>query len=87
MGLGGQRHASDALTLGKKQYPLYRRLSRLQDRSGRERFRSPDRPARNESLYRLHSPGSRNLFVRMLHNKHHTSECKSKTCFEYNMYL
>jgi hypothetical protein len=44
-------------------YPLYRRLGRPQSRSGRTRknsppigFRSPDRPARSESLYRLHYP-------------------------------
>jgi len=84
MGVGGQRHVSDALPLGKKRYPLYRRLSRLQDRSGWERFRSPDHPARNESLYRPHYPGPRNLFVRMLNNKHHTSECNSKISYEYN---
>ena len=45
-------------------YPLYRRLGGLQGRSGRVRkispptgIRSPDRPARIESLYRLSHPG------------------------------
>jgi len=45
-------------------YPLYRRLGGPQGRSGRVRkispttgIRSPNRPARNESLYRLSYPG------------------------------
>ena len=49
---------------GKTRYPLYRRLGGLQCRSGRVRkdspstgIRSRDRPARNESLYRLSYPG------------------------------
>jgi len=36
-GLGGQRHASAALPLGKIRYPLCRRLGGPQDRSGRVR--------------------------------------------------
>ena len=46
-------------TPGKEsRYPLFRRLGGLQGRSGRVRKisprpRSPDRPARNQSLYRL----------------------------------
>jgi hypothetical protein len=36
-GVGGQRHASAALPLGKKRYPLYRRLGGTQGRSGRMR--------------------------------------------------
>ena len=35
--MGGQRHASVALTPGKTQYTLYRRLSGPQDRSGQVR--------------------------------------------------
>ena len=31
MGMGGQRHAPDALPLGKNRYPLYRRLGGPQD--------------------------------------------------------
>ena len=60
MGVGGQHHAPAALPLGKTRYPLYRRLGGPQGRSGRVRkiwpptgIRSPDRPARSESLYRL----------------------------------
>ena len=48
---------------GKTRYPLYRRLGGLQDRSGqvqenfaRTGIRSPDRPARSQSLYRLSYP-------------------------------
>jgi hypothetical protein len=33
--VGGQRHASAALSPGMTRYPLYRRLGRTQDRSGR----------------------------------------------------
>jgi hypothetical protein len=47
-------------TPGKTRYPLYRRLGGPQGRSGWVRknlaptgFRSPDRPARSQSLYRL----------------------------------
>ena len=59
-----QRHAPAALTSGKTRYPLYRRLGGPQGRSGRVRkispptgIRSPDRPARSESLYWLNYPG------------------------------
>jgi hypothetical protein len=49
---------------GKNRYPLYRRLGRPQERSGRVRkispptgIRFPDRPAHSEWLYRLSYPG------------------------------
>ena len=61
MEVGGQRHAPAALPPGKTQYPLH---SGPQGRSGRVRkispptgIRSPDLPARSESLYRLGYPG------------------------------
>jgi hypothetical protein len=47
---------------GKTRYPLYRRLVGPQGRSGRAEnlaftgIRSPDRPARSQSLYRLSYP-------------------------------
>ena len=51
---------------GKTRYPLYRRLGGPVGRSGRVRkclaptgIRSPNRPARSESLYRLSYPGPR----------------------------
>ena len=63
MYVGDQPHAPTALPLGKTQYPLFRRLGAPQGRSGRVRkispptgIRSPDRPARSESLYRLSFP-------------------------------
>jgi hypothetical protein len=37
MGVGGQRHASAALLLGKTRFPLYRRLGGSQGRSGQVR--------------------------------------------------
>ena len=40
-GVGGQRQAPAALPPGKTRYPLYRRLSGPQDRSGRVRKISP----------------------------------------------
>jgi hypothetical protein len=66
MGAGGQRHAPEALPPGKTQYPSNRRLRGPQGRSGRVRkisplttIRSPDRPVRSESLYRLSYPDPR----------------------------
>jgi hypothetical protein len=60
MGVGGQRLATAALLPGETRYPLYRRRYGPQGQSGRVRriashtgIRSPDRPARSESLYRL----------------------------------
>ena len=54
---------SRTLPPGKTRYPLYRRLGGPQGRSGQVRkispptgIRSPDRPARRQSLYRLRYP-------------------------------
>jgi len=63
--VGVQRHAPAALPPRKTRYLLYRKLGGPQGRSGRERkiflpptgIRSPDRPARSESLNRLSYPG------------------------------
>ena len=55
----------NATSPGKIRYPLYRRLSGPQGLSGRGEenlaftgIRSPDRPVRSESLYRLRYPRS-----------------------------
>ena len=63
MWVGAQRHAPAALPPVKTRYPLYRRLGGPQGRSGLvrkislfTRIRSPERPARRESLYRLSYP-------------------------------
>ena len=63
MGVSGQHQAPAALPPGKTRYPTCVRLGGPQDRSGRvrktsphNRFRSSDRPARNESLYRIRYP-------------------------------
>ena len=62
MGVSGQHLAPAALPPGKTRYPLYWRLGGPQGRPGRMRkisppphtgIRSPDRPSRSESLYRL----------------------------------
>ena len=64
LGVGGHHHAPAALPPGKTWYPLYRRLGGHQGLSGRVRkispptgIRSPDRPGRSETLYRLSYPG------------------------------
>ena len=63
MRVGGQRHAAAALLPGKTRYPLHWRLAGPPDWSGWVRkvspptgIRSPNRPARSESLYRLSCP-------------------------------
>ena len=56
----GQHHALAALPAGRTRHPFYRRLGGPRGRSGQDaptRIRSPDRPARSESLYRLRYPG------------------------------
>ena len=72
MGVGG-RHSPAALLPGKTRYPMYRRLGGTQCRSGRLRenslptgIRSPDRPARNESLYWLSYSGPLHTMVHQL---------------------
>ena len=65
-GLGGQRQAPAVLPPEMTRYRLYSRLGGPQDRSGRVRkimppdtgARSPARPGRSESPYRLSYPGS-----------------------------
>ena len=58
-------HPGRTLPLGESRYPLYRRLGGPQARFGRaENFtptgiRSPDHPARSQSLYRLSYPAHR----------------------------
>jgi hypothetical protein len=61
MGVGGQRHAPAALPPEKTRCPLYRRLGAESLASAG--IRSPDRPARSESLYRLSYPGSIQKYV------------------------
>ena len=68
MGVGVQRHAPAALPPGKTRYATYKRLGEPRGTSGRVRktssptgIRSPDRPARIKSLYRLSYPGATNV--------------------------
>ena len=67
----GQHHAPAALPPEKTRLLLYRRLGVSRGRSGRHvkphptGIRSPDRPAHNESLYRLPSRGH-HYHVRLL---------------------
>jgi hypothetical protein len=59
MGVDVQRHVLAALPPGKKGYLFYTKLGGPQDRSGwggkihPHGFRTPNRPARSGSLYRL----------------------------------
>ena len=62
-GEGSTARPDSTLPPGKTRYPLYRRLGGPQVRSGQVRkislptgIRSPDRPARSQSLYRLRYP-------------------------------
>jgi hypothetical protein len=63
MGVRGQRHAPADLPLELPRYPLYGRRGASEGRSGRVQkirltwIRTPDRPARSGSLYRLRYPG------------------------------
>jgi hypothetical protein len=66
--VGGQRHALAALPPGKTRYPLYRRMGgpprpvwTAAEKLSPTGIRSPDRPARNESLYLLRYPGPYNI--------------------------
>jgi len=61
------------IPIKESRYPLYRRLGGPQGRSGRvrkishrTRIRSPDRPARSESLNRLSHTGSPLYFIILL---------------------
>ena len=63
---GSESRPGRSLPPGKTRYPLYRRLGGPQGRSGQVRkissptgIRSPDLPARSQSLYRLSYPSSR----------------------------
>ena len=71
MGVGVQRHAPAALPPEKTRYPLCRWLGGPRGRSGQVRkishhtvIRSPDRPARSESLYRLSYRGPYKLTLK-----------------------
>ena len=73
MVVGGQQHAPAALPPRKTRNPLYRRFGGPQGRSGRVReispstgIRSPDRPARSESLYRLRYPGRHRMRLALI---------------------
>ena len=62
-GEGSASRLGRSLPPGKTRYPLHRRLGGPQGRSGRMRkistptgIRSPDRPARSQSLYLLRYP-------------------------------
>jgi len=62
-GEGSASRPGHSLPPGKTRYPFYRRLDGPQGRSGQVRkispptgIRSPDRPARSQSLYRLRYP-------------------------------
>jgi len=57
MRVGGQRHAPAALPPEKTRFPVYGSIVGSYGRSAWVRIRTPDRPSRGESLYRLSYPG------------------------------
>ena len=87
-GVGGQSHAPAAPPPGETRYPSYRRLGGLEGRSGRVRkispptgIRSPDRPVRSESLYRLRYPYIRIFTNFLIHNIVQLHDlCHSRPC-------
>jgi len=90
MWVDGQRHALAALPLRRTQYPLYRRLGEPGrndlDGGGKccpPRIRSPERPARRESIYRLSYPGTTD-FEGTFHNQ---LEATTETSMLYMYFL
>jgi hypothetical protein len=78
MRVDGQHHASAVLPPEKTRYPLYRRLGEVPapiwaraENLAPTGIRSPDRPARSESLYRLsyHGPQSNSVLIKCIYNK------------------
>ena len=74
MWVGGQNHAPAALPPGKTRSPLYRRLGgppgpvwKVVENLAATGIRSPDRPARSESLYRPSYPGPRDPWGFRIH--------------------
>ena len=72
VGEGSPSRPGRSLLPGKTRYPLYRWLGGPQGRSGQvrkisppTRIRSPDRPARSQSLYRLHYPAVTLVYTRL----------------------
>jgi hypothetical protein len=70
MGVGGQRHIPAAFTPGKDPVPIVQEAGWAPGQvwTGAENLaptaiRSPDLPARSESLYRLSSPGPHKIRV------------------------
>jgi len=73
MEVGGQRHASAALSSGKIRCPLYRRMDGwapgpiwTEENLAPTAIRSPDRPVRRDTLYRLRYPGPLLLLLLLL---------------------
>ena len=81
-GEGSASRPGRSLPPGKTRYPLYRRLGGPQGRSEQVRkispptgIRSPDRPARSQSLYRLSYPAHKVLITR---NEFRNGVCLSR---------
>ena len=99
---GSASRPGRSLPLGKTRYPLYRRLGGPQGQSGQVRqispptgIRSPDHPARSQSLYRMSyvAHGIRRIIWRMvfvgetwchlLKITNISEECVSNCCWNY----
>ena len=74
-------HPGRTLPPGKTRYQLYSRLGGPQGRSGRAEnlapngIRSPDRPARSQSLYRLSYSAHHYTIGVIEYKEHHLSDC------------
>jgi hypothetical protein len=82
VGEGSASRLGRSLPPGKNWCPLYRRLGGLQGRSGQVRkispptgIRSPGRPARSQSTYRLRYPAHRKEGTKWILRKQHTCSC------------
>jgi hypothetical protein len=88
-GEGSASRPGRSLPPGKTRYSMYRRLRGLQGRSGEARkvspptgIRSPDHPARSQSLYRLRYPAHHS------DSRHDNSEyCHHKVWYSLNVFF
>jgi hypothetical protein len=83
MGVGGQRHAPVSFTPGKDRVPIAQEAGRAPglvwigaENVAHTGIRSPDCPARSESLYQLHYPGSSVFFGNDCNSSIHLVKCR-----------
>jgi hypothetical protein len=85
-GVGGQHHAPAALPPGMTRYPLYRRgwapgtVWTGAENLAPTGIRSPDRPARSESLYLLWYPGPYLKIEALYFSRTLVPTCETRWC-------